>query len=52
MRLFKRSRRPRTAAAPTARERRARRRTEEAEARLLNTERRIHEEAARVRGRF
>lgn len=53
MRWFKRSARtPRTRTerrTPSFREMRARLRTEKAEAKLLKTEVRIHEEAARIR---
>lgn len=50
---FSRSRAGRRAAGarrgPSLRERRARRRTEQAEAKLLETEARIHQEADRIR---
>lgn len=52
MRLFKRRtppRRPAGRRAPSLRELRARLRTEQAETRLLDTEVRIHQEAARIR---
>ncbi|WP_199485176.1 hypothetical protein [Actinomadura craniellae] len=53
MRLFKRPGRTRkTRRTPSLRELRAQRRTQEAEAKLLETQARIHREAERIRGQY